>query len=91
MENNQSNEFQKLSTYTEFTKDHGRIEKREYYTFSQSEEISQILDSKWIHVNCIGMARLTRTVGETTSVEVHYHLLDQEISAQKYRELARCH
>jgi len=37
------------------------------------------------------MARLTRTVGKTTSVEVHYHLLDQETSADIYGKLARSH
>lgn len=91
MEKNQKKEFKKLSTYTEQTKDHGRIEKREYYTFSKTEEIRQILDKKWVFVNCIGMARLTRTVGKTTSVEVHYHLLDRETSAEDYGKLARSH
>lgn len=91
MEENQAEEFQKLSTYTERTKDHGRIEKREYYTFSEAEEIKRMLDPKWVHVGCIGMARLTRIVGETTSTEVHYHLLDQETSADNYGELAKGH
>ncbi len=91
MEENQAKEFQKLSAYKEVTKDHGRIEKREYYTFSKTEDIQRILDKKWVHVGCIGMARLTRTVGKTTSVEVHYHLLDQETSADIYGKLARSH
>ena len=37
------------------------------------------------------MARLTRTVGGTTTTEVHYHLLDTETPAEKYMELARGH
>lgn len=91
MEKNQKKEFKKLSTYTELTKDHGRMEKREYYTFNKTKEIKQILDKKWGYVNCIGMARLTRTVGETTSVELHYHVFDQETSAEDYGKLARSH
>ena len=42
-------------------------------------------------MKCIGMARLTRTIGEATTTEVHYHLLDVETAAEKYMELARGH
>jgi len=91
LEEKHNKEFQKLSAYTETAKDHGRIERREYYTFADTEEIKRMLDAKWVHVGCIGMARLTRTVGETTSVEVHYHLLDRETPAEQYMKLARGH
>ncbi len=65
LEEEHKEEFKKLSSHTEMTKNHGRIEKREYYTFADASEIKRILDSRWVCVNCIGMARLTRTVGET--------------------------
>lgn len=65
--------FQKLSSYTETAKNHGRIEKQEYYTFASTEEIKRMMDTRWEHVKCIDMARLTRTIRETTT-EVHYHL-----------------
>lgn len=91
LEKNHKKEFKKLSSYIKTSKDHGRIEKREYYTFAGTEEIKRMLNDKWVHVGCIGMARLTRTVGETTSMEVHYHLLDRERSADQYMELARGH
>lgn len=93
LEEEHKEEFKKLSSHTEMTKNHGRIEKREYYTFADASEIKRILDSRWVCVNCIGMARLTRTVGggKTTTTEVHYHLLDTETPAEKYMELARGH
>lgn len=91
MEENQKKEFKKLSSYTETAKVHGHTEKREYYTFSGSEEIKRMLNPMWDHVNCIGMARLRRTVGEATATEVHYHLMDTETPAEKYMELARGH
>lgn len=84
-------EFKKLSSYTETSKDHGRIEGREYYTFASTEEIKRMLAAKWGHVECIGMARLTRTVGETTATDVHYHLMDKKMPADKYMKPARGH
>lgn len=91
LEEKLNEEFQKLSSYTETTKEHGRIEKREYYTFAGTEELKRMLNPKWVHVNCIGMARLRRTVDKTTTTEVHYHLLDMETPAERYMELARGH
>lgn len=37
------------------------------------------------------MARLTRTIGKTTTTEVHYHLPNVETTAEKYMKLARGH
>lgn len=91
MEGNEKEEFETLSSFTETGKDHGRIEKREYYTFCDTQTIRQLLGGKWDYVNCIGMARLTRIVGETKTIETHYHLLDQETSAESYGKLARGH
>ena len=91
IEEEHKEEFKQLSSHTEMTKNHGRIEGREYYTFADAGEIRRMLGSRWACVNCIGMARLTRTVGGTTTTEVHYHLLDTETPAEKYMELARGH
>ncbi len=91
LEEKNKEDFQKLSSYTETAKDHGRIEGREYYTFADTEEIKRMLGARWEHVKCIGMARLTRTIGEAATREVHYHLLDVETAAEKYMELAKGH
>ena len=42
----QKKEFKKLSSYVETSKDHGHIEKREYYAFAGKGEIKRMLDTK---------------------------------------------
>lgn len=91
MEENDSRRFAAMDTHSEVQKDHGRIEKREYRTFAESDEIKKLLDPKWKHVSCLGMARLTRQTGDTLSREIHFHLLDTMVSAERYGQLARGH
>lgn len=91
MEKNHSREFLDMDYYMQEEKSHGRIEKREYRVFTNQEEIKMVLDEKWGHVECLGMAKLTRNNGSTVSEEVHYHLLDTAVSAKKYGSLAREH
>lgn len=91
MEKNRPGDFEALDSFQEIQKDHGRIEKREYYTFCDGKEVAGMLDPKWVHVKCLGMARLTRDKGETVSKEVHFHLLDKSIGAEEYARLARGH
>lgn len=91
MEKNHSGEFSKMDYYVQEEKNHGRIEKREYRVFSEKEEIKKVLDKKWEHVECMGIAKLTRKTGDAISEEIHYHLLDTAVSAKKYGNLAREH
>lgn len=91
MEKNHSREFSKMDYYMQEEKSHGRIEQREYRVFTEQEEIKRVLDAKWGHVECLGMAKLTRKSGSTVSREIHYHLLDTAVSAKKYGSLAREH
>ena len=91
MEKNNCGEFSKLDYYVQEEKNHGRIEKREYRVFSEKEEIKNVLDKKWEHVECMGIAKLTRKTGEIISEEIHYHLLDTAVSAKEYGSLAREH
>lgn len=91
MEENDKGKFSAMDLHSEVEKDHGRIEKREYRIFAEGDEIKKLLDPKWEHVNCLGMARLTRQVGGNVSREVHFHLLDKVVSAEKYGQLARGH
>lgn len=91
MEENGRKRFAAMDTCLEVQKDHGRIEKREYRIFAEDDEIKKLLDPKWEHVNCLGMARLTRQTGDSVSKEIHFHLLDTVVSAEKYGQLARGH
>lgn len=73
-------------------KDHGRVEKREYYVESDGEKVKGILaEEKWKHVQSIGMARLTRDTGDHRSMEIHFHVMDQKLTAEEYAGYARGH
>lgn len=72
-------------------KNHGRIESREYRVMSDADDIRMMFGEAWEQVKCIGMARLVRRIGNEESSEVHYHLLDTPVIAEKYASLARGH
>ena len=73
-------------------KDHGRIETRAYYIDHSSKLLDYILENEKIrHIKAVGMAVLTRKECGKTSKEVHYHLLDEAISAKEYSSFARNH
>lgn len=91
MEKNRGEEFGKLDSFREIKKGHGRMEKREYYIFCNPKEVAGMLDPKWAHVKCLGMARLTRNDGGSVSRETHFHLLDKPVGAEEYAGLARGH
>ena len=92
LENNQKQDFYQLECFRSIiSKDHGRIEEREYRVLTDLNVIQSILGDKWIFVKCIGMARLTRVIGGAESKETHYHLLDEIVTAEKYANLARGH
>ena len=80
--------------YREVDKGHGRIEVRQYYTYSDTAQIRLAIDPKWEHVKAVGMAILKRTVlGETPteSVEIHYSLISKGLSAKEYARYTRGH
>lgn len=82
-------ENEKLSKYTTNEKNHGRIEKREYFVINDA---SFIYDrSSWKNLSSVGMVRQSRTINNVTSTEVHYHILDTQVSAKEYAELTRSH
>lgn len=92
LEKNNIAVFEALELYRDIpSKEHGRYETREYRVMSDNDEIATILGNKWEYVQCIGMAKLNRRIGNDESCEVHYHLLDTIVSAEKYASLARGH
>lgn len=81
-----------LDCFKSVEKDHGRIETRSYYIDDSSELMDYILENEKIsHVKSVGMAVLTREENGKISKEIHYHLLDQQISAKLYSAYARNH
>lgn len=91
MQRNHNREYREMDCFVEEEKNHGRIEKREYRVFTGQEEIKRVLDKKWEHVECLGMAKLVRKSESAVSEEIHYHLLDATVSSEKYGRLAREH
>ena len=71
-------------------KDHGRLEKREYYVIDDIDWLSQ--RSAWPELQGIGLSVLTRTVGETTSVEYHYDIHSiKDCTAEAFGKYKRSH
>lgn len=92
LKTNAPNLWKQLDCYKETPiKNHGRIENREYRVMSDQKDIEMMFGEKWKHIKCVGMAKLIRRIGNEESCEVHYHLLDTTVSAEKYASLARGH
>lgn len=91
LEQNVPRVFNSMDCYVKKIKDHGRCESREYRVLTDEKDIQVLLGNKWPYVKCIGMACLTRRAGEEVSHEVHFHVLDTAVSAEKYANLARRH
>ena len=64
--------FYPLSKTKTLTKNHGRIEKREYFL---TEDVEGIADKNdWCNLNAIGMVRSTRIINDLETVEVRYFI-----------------
>ena len=64
--------FYPLSKTKTSAKDHGRIEKREYFL---TEDVDGIADKNdWCNLNAVGMVRSTRIVNDVETVEVRYFI-----------------
>ena len=85
-------EKSELPVYSTGEKEHGRIEKRKYSIVTDEKIIKGILqDEKWNLVKAIGKAELTRTIGDKTTQETHFHVLSFIPTAEKYASYARSH
>lgn len=85
-------EEERKDSYEEKRKDHGRIERRQYITVNDEEDIKHIVPRGWESVKCLGMAILEREQpGSEKTRERHYHVMDEAVSADRYAQLARGH
>ena len=70
-------------------KEHGRIEKREYYI---KDDISTIKDKdKWDTVKSVAYVRITVIQGEEAKITDKYYIMDQELSVDRFEEIVRNH
>ena len=94
----QSDLLECMSSYSERESDHGRIEKRTYYT---STDISCIDREKWPTVRCIGYTVRERQIihrdsegeilDEEPSVETNTWIMSRKMGASEFREYSRGH
>ena len=90
--------LEQITSYTERESNHGRIEKRTYYT---STDISCINQKLWPTVKCIGYTIRERLIihrdengnilEETPSVEANTWILSKEMNAAEFQKYARGH
>ena len=78
--------------YQTVEKDHGRLEKRRYWTISEPEFI-KYLDptAKWTGLHRIGMVEAQRQIGQQISTEVRYYISSLEGDAIQLAEAVRSH
>ena len=78
-----------VDTYGTIDTDYGRVEVREYWTVSS---IAWLVEKKdWKDLKAIGCARLTSTIGEETSCNDRYYILNQPMDAQAFGKAVRGH
>jgi len=74
---------------TTVDKDHGRIEKREYYI---TEELSWLPEAKaWKDMKSIGMVRATRRIKGQSHTELRYYLSSLGADANVFAQAVRAH
>ena len=76
-------------SYSTIEKDHGRIEKREYWITSDIDWFAD--KGKWSGLKSFGMVVSHRTVGEETSVETRFFISSLPAEAQVFAEAVRGH
>lgn len=82
-------EAEKLSTYETLEKNHGRIEKRKYWS---SSDIGYLTGKeKWKNLKTIGKVESIREMDEKRSFETRYYILDQEMTAEEMSRIVKGH
>lgn len=73
-------------------KNHGRLEKRRYWTISEPEFI-EYLDptGKWVGLRSIGMVEAQRQIGQQISTEVRYYISSLAGDATQLADAVRSH
>lgn len=78
-----------VSKSTDFEKDHGRIEHRDYFI---SYDTSCIFDKqKWKHVKAIGMVRVYKDINNSITINEYYYIMDTKIDIDFFIKATRSH
>lgn len=86
---NDSEELKRIKYYETIEKDHGRVEKRQYYISDNLFFISN--KDKWKDLSAIGMVIQEREERNVKSTETHYYILNKYVDASKFANYVRNH
>jgi predicted transposase YbfD/YdcC len=75
--------------YKSLAKDHGRIEKREYYMTKDVSWITQI--NRWANLQAIGMEISERQINEEKSISTKFYIMSDIKSVNEFADAARGH
>lgn len=79
-------------TYETVEKGHGRIETRQCWTISNSQDLSYIRSlSEWKNLNSVAMVKAERRIGETVTVESRYYISSLKGDARQLLSAIRGH
>lgn len=86
---NDTHEKEKIITYTTTDKDHGRIERREYYIVYDIDWLYG--KENWQNLSMIGMTRNYREVNGEVSIQEKYYISDLKLTGEEFARIARGH
>jgi predicted transposase YbfD/YdcC len=79
----------RFDNYKTINKDHGRMEKRNYYITDEIEWLNNKAD--WKNLKTIGLAVSEITNGDNKTVEARYYISSIDLDAKKFGEAVRKH
>lgn len=82
-------EPEKLSTYRTIEKNHGRIEKRNYFITRDIDYLTG--KENWKGLKSIGKVESVREISGKRSRETRYYILDEEMTAEEMSHIVRGH
>lgn len=78
-----------INEYVTTTKDHGRIEKREYFFTTNLKYIYSKDD--WKDLKTIGMVKQTREINDKKSINIKYYISDLDLPTREFENITRSH
>jgi len=82
----------KIKRHSTICGEHGRIEKRKYAVVNDEYLKNYINDrNQWKNLKSVGMVENTRIIGEKTTIQRKYYIMDIDVTAEKFAEITRSH
>lgn len=75
--------------YKTTEKDHGRIEKREYFMVKDISWLEQL--ARWTNLSAIGMVTSQRTINDVTTIFTRFYIMSKIKDVKEFAEAVRSH